>query len=301
MPTHIDIRVGQWQKAIDYNAKAIEASQSFRKVAGPAKGLLIFYDAHNYHMLAWGALMTGQRNLAIKQIDAMVAGMPDDFIQEFSPAVEGYGAMPYEVRVRFGMWDEVLAMPQPTKPYTPFTNAFHHAARAIAYSARNDTASARVEQKLWLEGLKKVPAEGTFHNNKMSDVAALMSAMVEGEILLRENKVEEGLSQLRQAVTLEDNLRYDEPPAWMIPARHALGAFLLKHGKVAEAEQVYRDDLTKLPNNGWSLYGLSQALTAQGNADQAKTYRAKFDQVWQKADVKINSSCLCQEGLAGAG
>jgi len=28
----------------------------------------------------------------------------------------------------------------------------------------------------------------------------------------------------REAVTLEDALHYDEPPAWMIPARHSLGA-----------------------------------------------------------------------------
>lgn len=296
MPTHIDIRVGRWQEAIDWNAKAIQASQDFRKTAGPAKGLLIFYDAHNYHMLAWGALMTGQRALAVKQIDAMVAGMPDDFVEAFSPAVEGFGAMPYEVRVRFGMWDEVLAMPQPTKPYTPFTNAFHHAARAIALGAKNDTAAARAEQKLWLEGLAKVPAESTFHNNKTSDIAALMSAMVEGELLMREGKSEEGLSKLREAVNLQDGLRYDEPPAWMIPARHALGAFLLKEGKLAEAEQVYRDDLKDLPNNGWSLYGLSQALKALGK--DAGEYEAKFAKVWAKADIKIRSSCLCQEGMA---
>ena len=160
-----------WQQAIDWNAKAIEASRAFRKVAGPAEGLLIFYDAHNYHMLACGALMTGQRELAVEQIDAMVAGMPDDFVEAFSPAVEGFGAMPYEVRVRFGMWDEMLAMPQPTKPYMPFTNAFHHAARAIAFGAKGDTASARAEQKLWLEGLEQIPPRARLHNNKISDVA----------------------------------------------------------------------------------------------------------------------------------
>jgi tetratricopeptide (TPR) repeat protein len=295
MPTHIDIRVGNWQEAVDWNAKAIEAAQKFRKVAGPAKGLLIFYDAHNYHMLAWGALMTGQRDLAVKQIDAMVAGMPDDFIEALSPAVEGYGAMPYEVRVRFGMWDEVLAMPKPNKPYMPFTNAFHHAARAIALGAKGDTKAARAEQKMWEMGLAKVPAESTFHNNKTSDIATLMSAMIEGELLLHEGKTAEGLSKLREAVKLDDNLHYDEPPAWMIPARHALGAFLLKAGQIAEAEQVYRDDLKHLPNNGWSLQGLSQALKAQGK--DASEFEAQFAKVWAKADLQIKSSCLCQQSV----
>lgn len=298
MPTHIYIRVGRWQEAVDWNAKAIEASQNLRAKAGPAKGLLIVYDAHNYHMLAWGALMTGQRDLAVKQIDAMVAGIPADFLEAFAPFVEGYGAMPYEVRVRFGMWDEILAMPKPDKPYTPFTNAFHHAARAIAYGAKGDTASGRAEQKLWLEGLEKVPADATFHNNKIADVAALMSTMVEGELLLHEGKVDEGLSKLRVAVRLEDNLHYDEPPAWMIPARHALGAFLLKHGRASDAETVYREDLKLLPNNGWSLYGLSAALKAQGK--DASEYEAQFAKVWAKADLQIRSSCLCQEGVTMA-
>ena len=122
--------------------------------------------------------------------------------------------------------------------------------------------------------------------------------MVDGEILVREGKSEEGLKKLREAVKLEDDLRYDEPPAWMIPARHSLGAALLRVNKAAEAEQVYRDDLTKLPGNGWSLLGLAQTLRILGKADEAVTYEAQFEKVWAKADVKIKSSCLCQEGVA---
>jgi tetratricopeptide (TPR) repeat protein len=134
----------------------------------------------------------------------------------------------------------------------------------------------------------------------MPAIYTLASTMIEGEILMRENKTEDGLNKLREAVKLEDALHYDEPPAWMIPARHVLGAYLLKAGKAAEAEQVYRDDLSKLPDNGWSLFGLAQALRAQGKNDQAATYQAKFEQVWSKADIKIKSSCLCQEDVTMA-
>ena len=302
MPTHIDIRVGEWQKAIDWNAKAIDSAIAYHKIAGPPTGLLIFYEAHNYHMLAYGALMIGQRELAMKQINAMVASLPDDFVRDFSVMIEGFGAMPDEVMVRFGMWDEILAAPQPDKPYMPFTNAFHHGARAIALAAKDDTTKARAEQKLWLEGIKKIPDDAVFHNNPMPAICTLASTMIEGEILVREGKMEEGLAKLREAVTLEDALRYDEPPAWMVPARHSLGAALLRANKAAEAEQVYRADLAKLPNNGWSLLGMAQTLRILGKADEAAAYQAKFDKVWAKADVKIKSSCLCQEGItAGRG
>jgi tetratricopeptide (TPR) repeat protein len=298
MPTHIDIRVGQWQKAIEWNARAIDSAIAYHKVSGPPQGLLIFYEAHNYHMLAYAALMTGQRELAVKQIKAMVASLPTEFVQAFSPMIEGFGAMPDEVMVRFGMWDEILAAPQPDKEYMPYTNAFHHGARAIAYAAKDKTAEARAEQAMWVAGIKKIPEGEVFHNNPMPAICELASAMIEGEILVREGKTDQGLDKLREAVKLEDALHYDEPPAWMIPARHSLGANLLRAGKAAEAEQVYRADLAKLPNNGWSLLGASQALAAQGKTAESATYQAKFEQAWAKADVKIKSSCICQEGVA---
>jgi len=300
MPTHIDIRVGQWQKAVDWNAKAIDSAIAYHKVSGPPQGLLIFYEAHNYHMLAYAALMTGQRELAVKQIKAMVASLPVEFVQAFSPMIEGFGAMPDEVMVRFGMWDEILAAPQPDKDYMPYTNAFHHGARAIAYAAKDKTADARAEQAMWLAGIKKIPEGEVFHNNPMPAICELASAMIEGEILVREGKTDQGLSKLRDAVKMEDALHYDEPPAWMIPARHSLGASLLKSGKAPEAEQVYRADLAKLPNNGWSLLGVSQALAAQGKTAEAAAYQAKFEQVWAKSDVKIKSSCMCQDSVTMA-
>src|SRR3954453_12584475 len=204
MPTHIDIRVGQWQKAIDWNAKAIDSAVAYHKLSGPPQGLLIFYEAHNYHMLAYAALMTGQGDLAVKQINAMVASLPDEFVRAFAPMIEGFGAMPDEVMVRFGMWDQILTAPQPDKEYMPFTNAFHHLARGVALAATDRTAEARAEQKLWNEGLRKIPEGEVFHNNPLPAIYTLASAMIEGEILVREGKTDGGLDKLREAVTLED-------------------------------------------------------------------------------------------------
>jgi predicted Zn-dependent protease len=104
----------------------------------------------------------------------------------------------------------------------------------------------------------------------------------------------EGLSALRRAVKKEDGLRYDEPPDWSIPVRHALGAFLLKAKQPVEAEQVYREDLQRWPENGWSLFGLTQALEQQGKTAEAKEIKRRFEKVWQRADVTLRSSCFCQ-------
>jgi tetratricopeptide (TPR) repeat protein len=295
MPSHIDIRTGQWLKAVDTNAKAVEADQRYREIFGPAKGFLNVYIAHNRHMLAYAAMMTGQRDLAMKHIRAMVAKMPADFLKENALRAEGFVAMPLEVMVRFGLWDEILGEPEHYTDKMWFTRAFHHAARAIAYAAKGDTAGARKAQAVFFERAKLVPKEASLGNNSCEALLGVVTPMVEGEILVAEGKVDSGIEQLRAAIQNEDALKYDEPPGWLIPVRHSLGAVLMKQQRFAEAEQVYRDDLARLPENGWSLLGLAESLRKQKkNADEASRTQAKFERIWAKADMPITSSCFCQ-------
>jgi len=295
MPSHIDIRTGQWLKAVDTNEKAVEADQRYRKIFGPPKGFLNAYIAHNRHMLAYAAMMTGQRDLAMKHIRAMVAEMPSEFLTENALQAEGNVAMPLEVMVRFGLWDDILAEPEKYTDKMWFTRAFHHAARAIAYTAKGDTGSARNAQSVFVEHAKLVPKEDFVSNNSCEALLAVAIPMVEGEILIAEGKIDSGIEQLRVAIQKEDALKYDEPPGWLIPVRHSLGAVLMKQQRFAEAEQVYRDDLARLPENGWSLLGLAESLRKQKkNADEIAQTQAKFEKIWAKADLTITTSCLCQ-------
>jgi tetratricopeptide (TPR) repeat protein len=273
----------------------VDADARYRKVFGPPKGFLNVYIAHNRHMLAFAAMMTGQRDLAIKHIRAMVAEMPPDFLKENALQAEGNVAMPLEVMVRFGMWDQILAEPEKYTYKMWFTRAFHHAARAIAYAAKGDTVNARKAQSVFLQRAKLVPKEDFVSNNSCEALLAVAMPMVEGEILIAEGKIDSGIEQLRAAIEKEDALKYDEPPGWMIPVRHSLGAVLMKQQRFAEAEQVYRDDLKRVPENGWSLFGLVESLRKQKkNADEVAQTQAKFKKIWAKADLTITTSCLCQ-------
>ncbi len=296
MPSHIDIRVGQWHKAIESNLDAIAADQRYRAVVGPPRDFLVVYAAHNRHMLAWAAMMTGQSELALREIRTMVEEIPPEILQEWAPMLEFLGAMPFEVLIRFGRWDDILAAPDRYPEHMPFTKAARHAARAIALSAKGDPAAARAAQKEFTAAILRIPEGTTVSNNTAGMVLAVMRPMVEGEILLREGELDAGFAALREAIEAEDKLRYDEPPGWILPVRHALGASLMAHGRHAEAAQVYRDDLARLPENGWSLFGLASALTQQGRHGEAANYFARFKKVWAKADVTISSSCFCQPG-----
>lgn len=294
MPSHIDVRRGRWQQAIVANDKAIKADAAYTaKSAEP--GFYRLYMSHNYHMLTYGAMMTGQSALALKTIRSMVAGIPLEFFKA-NPFADGFKAMPLETMMRFGKWNEILA--EPLFPdFVPISRALQHYARAVAYSAKDDVESARREQAAFREARARVPAEATFGNNTGSDILDVAEHVMNGEILFRSGKIEEGIAALREGAKREDALRYDEPPDWIQPVRHPLGAALLQAGRFAEAEAVFREDLAKLPDNGWGLYGLGRALRLQRKNKEAAEVEERFKRVWKDADVKLRSACLCLPGV----
>jgi tetratricopeptide (TPR) repeat protein len=299
MPSHIDIRCGRWHEAIATNVKAVQADKRYRAATGNRPlGLFPMYAAHNQHMLAYAALMTGQSKLAMRYVREMIKDLPSEFVEENAALVEAFGAVPMEVMMRFGKWDDILAEPEDYPDYMPFALAFHHGARAVAFAAKNDNGNARKEQAIFRELVQHVPKETAVSNNTAESIIALANHMIEGELLIAEGKLDPGLEELHAALALEDALKYDEPPSWMIPLRHTIGANLMAAGRFAEAEQIYRDDLKRLPENGWSLLGLSQALAAQQKeGKELQSTRARFEKIWAKADVKITSSCLCRSGF----
>lgn len=292
MPSHIDVRRGRWEEAIVANTKAIEADRVYRSMR-PRPGFYGLYMAHDGHMLAYAAMMTGRRAEAVRAIDDLVASMPASWRRDYAVIADGYMAMPLEVRLRFGLWREVIAAPALPKRY-PFARAMRHYARGIAHAAENHFQSARAEQRAFEVKKALVPAEAFFGNNTSSDLLAVAEDLLEGEISFREGKTEAGLLAMRRAVAHEDALRYDEPPGWIQPTRHALGASLLRLERWAEAEAVFREDLARLPRNGWGLFGLERSLRRQGRTAEADAVKAEFDEVWAKSEVELTTPCYCQ-------
>jgi hypothetical protein len=292
MPSHIDVRRGRWEEAMVANAKAMEADRVYRSMR-PRIGFYGLYMAHDNHMYAYGAIMSGRRADAVRAIDQLVTGMPTAWTTEYSILADGYMAMPLEIRMRFGLWRDIIAAPQLPKRF-PFARAMYHYARGVAHAAENHIQSARAEQRAFELKKAQVPPEAFFGNNKASDLLAVAEDLLEGEISFREGKTELGLQAMRRAVLHEDALRYDEPPGWIQPTRHALGAALLRLERWDEAERVFREDLQRLPNNGWGLFGLERSLRGQGRTAEANAVKADFDRVWAKSEVKLTTPCYCQ-------
>jgi len=292
MPSHIDVRLGRWAQSIATNQKAVASDRRYREQS-PKQDFYHIYMAHNQHMLAYSAMMCGQSKLAIAAINEMAKEIPSEWLKENAALADGFTAMPLEVLVRFGRWDEVLAAPEPPD-YLPIARTLRHCARGIANAAKGDVERAKEEQAAFLAAKKAVPEDAAFGNNTAENILSVAEHLLAGEVLYREGKVEEALAELREASRVEDTLRYSEPPDWIHPVRHALGATLLKEGQAIEAEKIYREDLARQPNNGWSLYGLSRSLQMQGKTAEAETVTTQFAEIWKDADIKISSSCFCQ-------
>jgi len=294
MPSHIDVRLGLWEKAIIANEKAIAADREYRSKR-PDQFIYRIYMAHNSHMLALAAMMTGQSEKTIAALDDMVAVIPEGFQKEAALFIDGFFAMPIEARKRFGKWDEVLAAPILPERF-PLARAFQREARAVSFAAKGMSKEARVEQWHFGQQAKKVPAESSFGNNQGRDLVKIARHLMNGEILVAEGRIDDAVRELKTAIKYEDALRYDEPPSWIQPVRHTLGALLTKVGRHREAAEVYRADLKRFPHNGWSTYGLAASHRALGQTAEADKLSAKFDRIWAKADVEITSSCLCIPG-----
>lgn len=296
MPSHIDVRRGRWAEAIVANTKAIEADRAYRARATEPPDFYRLYMAHNHHMKAYAAMMVGRSEMAVTSIRELVADIPEDWLEANASWADGFIAMPYEVMMRFGLWEEILAEPVPAG-YLPFTRSMHHAARAVALAALDRPQEARAEQALFLAQREHLPGDSIFGNNRAHDLLDVADRLVEGEIAYREGEKQAAVEALYEAAAREDRLNYDEPPDWIQPVRHALGATLMQEGRFAEAEQVYREDLEKLPGNGWSLYGLARSLRLQQRTTEADRVEELFKAAWAEADVPLRSSCYCQPGV----
>ncbi|UWQ89598.1 tetratricopeptide repeat protein [Rhodobacteraceae bacterium M382] len=308
MPTHIDVQCGHFHNVVYWNQKAIEADLKYYAREG-AFNIYTGYRQHNYHFVIYGALFLGQMGPALQANQGMWDTTPIEMLQVESPPMadyfESYMSMGPHILIRFGRWQECIALELPKDPdlFCTLTATVHYA-RAIGYAATGCVAEAEAEEALFLASKARVPDTRLLHNNCVSDLLEIATQMLRGEIEYRKGNHDVAYAHLRKSVELDDTLPYDEPWGWMQPTRHALGALLFEQGRVAEAEAVYREDLglggslsraSIHPDNVWSLKGLHDCLVARGDTIELPQIKQRLDLAQSRADAGIRASCGCAQ------
>lgn len=289
MPSHIYLRVGRYADASDANVEAILADEDYIAQC-QAQGLYpIGYYPHNIHFLWASSSLEGRSEVAIDAAEKTASRVPIDMAAHVGN-LQWFLATPTFAMVRFGRWSEILTTPPPAADM-PYLMGMWHYARGVAFAARNQLERADAE----LAALEKIAAmpemeEYQLNNASGTHIMNLAAALVLGESAAKAGNTDEAVEHLELAVELYDDLPYMEPPTWHYPVRQSLGAVLLDAGRLEDAEAVYRDDLEKWRNNGWSLFGLLQTLRAQGRTREADEIQAQFDKEWSRADVTLTAS-----------
>jgi tetratricopeptide (TPR) repeat protein len=307
MPSHIDVRCGHYYEAVASNSRAIAADRVYLKNIG-AMNFHTLSRIHNFHLKIYASLYLGQFQSALEAAEEMVATTPEELLRIESPAMadwmEGYIGMKAHVFIRFGRWQEIVDEPMPVDlDLYRMTTAIWLYAKTIAHAALENIPAAEECRSQFYPAIERVPETRFLFNNRCVDVLKIAAQMLEGEIEYRKQNYAQAFDHLRQAVDLDDNLKYDEPWGWMQPARHALGALLLEQNEVEEARIVYEADLglsdtlvstSRHPDNLWSLHGLVECLNREGKYDQAKMMQARLNLAAARADVPVNASCACR-------
>ena len=290
MPSHIYIRVGRYHDAVVANLKAIAADESYATQCH-AQGLYpVGYMPHNHHFLWFSAVMAGQRDIAMEAAHHTAMMADKTLMREPGyGTLQHYASIPLYTLVKFEQWDEVLAQPAPDADLA-YPTAVWHYARGMAFANKQQIQAAAQELETLEEIVESPALEGVtiWDINTTRDLLQIARAVLSGEISVQQGDMDRAIASLRRGVALEDALNYDEPSPWYSPVRQKLGTVLLQANRSDEAEATFRADLEIYPNNGWSLYGLTQALTAQGKTEAAQQSQSEFEIVWQYADVEAS-------------
>jgi len=284
MPAHTYIRTGQYAKSAKSNADAAAVDEKYFKATG-ANGLYAtMYYGHNLQFESAAAMFAGnlaQARGAAKRTVNMAEPVADQMAM-----IEPFVAMELIVLARFGRWDDILAATAP-KPSRTIQTALYHFARGAALAGTGKTADAAAELEALKQAVARIPKDAMLGPaNAAVDVAAVAVADLTGRIAEAKGDAAAAISAYTAAIADEEHLGYNEPPDWLLPERERLGAVLLKAGKAAEAEKVFKADLAKNVGNPRSLFGLWKSLEMQKKSG-AKDTRAQFDKAWSTADVTL--------------
>ena len=298
MPAHIYVRVGQYGKAIDNNVRSQAVDQQFADLWGdyPLPNIGTYPLSHRIHaghaldFIRYSATVQGNYKTASEAAWRMANRITEDAV-----VVQGgqkRASAPWLVLKIFSKWDELLAL-TPAYQGTPYLDGIWSYAIGSAHLAKGDI-DAALQELVKLKTIAEAPNADEYRvgATPASAVLRLAAFGLEGEVLMAQGDLSGAIEAFRVGVAIEDQNNYTEPPDWAQPMRHYLGAALLKSGQPEAAEVVYRRDLRWNQNNGWSLFGLHQALVAQNKQNEASKVFKQWQKAWVAADVTLTASYL---------
>lgn len=298
MPAHIMQRIGRYEDAAEANRRGIRADRAYLAATLPPDAYPVMYYGHNYAFLAYAAAMEGRKAETLSAVHELYQSAPLSMVLGMGDS--GWlMTPPYAALLRFGLWDEMLALPPPPVQ-APGLTAGYLFGRAVALAARGRTAEARAAGESLARLQQGMPADAAGGFNSLRELIGIARAIITARIAATEGRHAEAVAALEEAVAGEDRLAYNEPADWFFPVRHLLGAQLLIAHQPRAAAAVFAEDLRRNPANGWSLEGLRLAALAQGRRGAAARWARAQQRAWSHADVRLPGAAFWFAGADSA-
>ena len=291
MPSHTYIQTGDYHKGSLANLKAVATDSAYVTSCHAQGAYPLVYYPHNYHFLAATATLEGNRAWAMMGADKLAERIhPDIMTQPGWFTLQHYYMIPYFVDVKFGAWDKILGRELPDTLLYP--RAISHYARGMAFLGKENLPKAKAELRELqiLAGDERLKEMKIWEINSVHSIVDIAQKVLQGEILASEGRFDESISLLKQAVAVEDDLNFQEPPDWFFSVRHNLGAVQIEAGDYEAAVTTLEEDLKVLPRNGWAQHGLKLAYQKMNDAAMVEELETALETSWATADVDIESS-----------
>lgn len=294
MPSHVYIRTGDYHKGTLANLQSIKVDSAYVTACNAQGAYPLAYYPHNQHFMAATATLEGNSKWALYAADALQKNVNRQLMREPGwGTVQHYYTIPYYVYVKFGKWDHLLTLENEI-PDLDYPTAILHYAKGMSHLGKGNTKAAKNE----LQALEKIAMKEELKDitiwdiNNVYELVQIAHKVLKAEVLAQENEHSKSIALLKEAVALEDGLNYNEPPDWFFSVRHNLGAVQLEAGHYQDAIETYKQDLDRLPKNGWALKGLDLAYSKLGDLTHQKETENHFKEAWMTADIELTSSVI---------
>lgn len=279
MPSHIYYRLGLYREALQSNLDAIAVDEKYFAGAASDPVYKGAYYPHNIHFVMVSALMGGDGKTTLQAASKLDRVITPELLTNIG-VLQPVKAAPYFAHVQFSSPETLLALPDPGPDFV-LVKAMWHYARAVAHARKGAAAQAMRE----IAAIDQIERGADFAavadwGVPGREIVRTARAVALGRVADAQGNLPAAIAAYREAVAIQDNLPYMEPPYWYYPVRQSLGVALLRTGQLDEAEQVFRASLTRTPSNGWALRGLMEVYKQRGDKAALAATQKRFTTTW---------------------
>jgi tetratricopeptide (TPR) repeat protein len=284
MPTHIYLRLGDYNKAVNLNLKAVNAYKEYEAICNQQgfKPAINFLNQHNYNYLFAAAIVAGRADIAYQAAEDIRKETPLDWLNK-GVFFQRFYALKFYSIAHFGIWEQLkpLEVPLQKYPYLQAMWAYANALHALALHHKNDF-------ETFFQKFKKAVKENNSQAHYQKAFANNLA--IANEVLLA-NKArldshwEQAIAHWYKATSLQKPA--GDPPEWYFPTQLGLGYTFLDAQKPLQAILTFESSLESNPENGWALFGLAKAYGDLNQPEKAQEFLSRFKKAWHVQAIAL--------------